>query len=128
VAPNLAIGFTLAGFLTLLVPQELIAKWLGEGAGTKGVFVGSLAGMLTPGGPFTHFPILASLMQKGAAIGPICAYIAAWALIGVHRIIIWEAPMLGWRFVAVRVAACVAVPPVVGLLAQIVASAVKIRS
>jgi len=63
-------------------------------------------------------------MHKGAAIRPICAYIAAWALIGVHRIIIPEAPMLGWRFVAVRVAA----PPVVGLVAQIVASAVKIES
>src|SRR5262245_17028122 len=94
VAPNLAIGFTLAGFLTLLVPQELIARWLGESAGAKGVFAGTIAGMLTPGGPFTHFPILASLMAKGAAVGPICAYIAAWALIGVHRIIIWEAPML----------------------------------
>jgi uncharacterized membrane protein YraQ (UPF0718 family) len=128
VAPNLAIGFTLAGFLTLLVPQDLIARWLGEGAGAKGIFAGTIAGMLTPGGPFTHFPILASLMAKGAAVGPICSYIAAWALIGVHRIIIWEAPMLGWRFVVVRVAACVVFPPLAGFIAQILSAGVKIRA
>lgn len=122
VVPNLAIGFTLAGFLTLLLPQDLVARWLGEESGFTGLLVGSAAGMLTPGGPFTHFPILASLMTKGAAIGPVSAYIAAWALIGVHRIVIWEAPMMGWRFVAVRALSCLLLPPVIGLLAQAVAA------
>ena len=122
VVPNLAIGFTLAGFLTLLLPQDLVAHWLGEGSGFKGLLIGSAAGMLTPGGPFTHFPILASLMTKGAAIGPVSAYIAAWALIGVHRIVIWEGPMMGWRFVAIRFASCILLPPVIGLLAQAVAA------
>ncbi len=121
VLPNLAIGFTLAGFLTYLLPQALVAGWMGEGSGGRGLLVGSVAGALTPGGPFTHFPILASLIVKGAAIGPVCAYIAAWALLGVHRILIWEAPILGWRFVLVRVAACVVFPPLAGLLAQAIA-------
>lgn len=125
VAPNLALGFTLAGFLTLLIPQELIAKWIGEGSGAKGIFIGSLAGALTPGGPFTHFPILASLLSKGAGIGPLCAYIAAWALLGVHRLIIWEGPLMGWKFVAIRVAACLVVPPLTGWLAQVLAAAFK---
>lgn len=125
VLPNLAVGFTLAGFLTLLVPQELIARWLGEGSGVRGVFAGSLAGALTPGGPFTHFPILASLMSKGAAVGPVCAYIAAWALIGVHRIVIWEAPILGWKFVAVRLAACFLFPPLAGLVAMLIWTRMK---
>jgi len=127
VLPNLAIGFTLAGFLTLLLPQELVAKWLGEGSGARGVLVGTVAGALTPGGPFTHFPILAGLMVKGAAIGPVCAYIAAWALIGVHRIMIWEAPILGWRFVAVRVAACAMLPLVAGFGAQFIATLARQR-
>jgi uncharacterized membrane protein YraQ (UPF0718 family) len=122
VLPNLAIGFTLAGFLTMLLPQEMVARWLGEDSGVGGLFTGTLAGMLTPGGPFTHFPILASLMAKGAAIGPVCAYIAAWALVGVHRIIIWEAPILGWRFVGIRIASSVLLPPLIGLVAQGVAA------
>src|SRR3990167_8011576 len=89
VLPNLLIGFPLAGFLTLLLTQEIVAKWLGKEAGLKGIGVGWLVGALTPGGPFTHFPILASLIGKGAAIGPVSAYIASWSLIGIHRMLIW---------------------------------------
>ena len=89
VLPNLVVGFTLAGFIALLLPQELIARWLGPDSGVLGLLVGSAAGALTPGGPFTHFPILASLLDKGAAIGPVSSYIAAWALIGVHRVVTW---------------------------------------
>ena len=125
VLPNLAIGFTLAGFLTYLLPETLVARWLGEGTGVRGLLAGTAAGALTPGGPFTHFPILASLIARGAAVGPVSAYIAAWALFGVHRILIWEAPILGWRFVAVRVAACLLFPPVIGALSTGLATLVR---
>ena len=126
VLPNLLIGFTLAGFLTLILPQELVAKWLGADAGFKGIAVGSLAGALTPGGPFTHFPILASLIGKGAAIGPVSAYISAWAMIGIHRIIIWEIPILGWRFVCVRVLSSIIFPLIIGAIAQRLADIFKV--
>lgn len=122
VAPNLAVGFLLAGFLNVILPQSSIARWIGEGSGLKGLLIGSLGGALTPGGPFTHFPIVASLLGKGAAIGPICAYISAWALLGVNRIVVWEGPILGWRFVTIRVASCLLFPPLAGLLAHGVAS------
>jgi uncharacterized membrane protein YraQ (UPF0718 family) len=117
VLPNLVLGFTLAGFLHVLIPGDLISAWMGENSGVRGLLVGTLAGTLTPGGPFTHFPILASFLTKGAAVGPVCAYIAAWALIGLNRIVVWELPILGPRFVLVRVLASIAVPPLVGSLA-----------
>lgn len=126
VLPNLAIGFTIAGFLALLLPQDLVAGWIGPQSGAKGIFVGSLAGALTPGGPFTHFPILATLIGKGAAVGPVCAYITAWAVIGIHRILIWEAPILGWKFVLVRVAASVVLPPLVGFAASAISSKILV--
>jgi uncharacterized membrane protein YraQ (UPF0718 family) len=118
VLPNLAIGFTLAGFITLLLPRDIIARWLGGESGWRGLLVGTAAGALTPGGPFTHFPILASLLAKGATVGPVSAYIASWALLGVHRIVIWEAPILGWRFVLVRVLSCALAPPLIGAAAK----------
>lgn len=125
VLPNLLIGFTVAGFLLLLLPQGVVARWLGAESGLKGILVGWVAGALTPGGPFTHFPILASLMAKGAALGPIVTYIASWALLGVQRIIVWEAPILGWRVVSIRVAASALFPPVIGLIAQEVAKGIR---
>lgn len=116
VLPNLLLGFTLAGFLYVLVPSELVSAWMGERSGFRGVLVGSLAGMVTPGGPFTHFPILASFLSKGAAVGPVCAYIAAWALVGLNRIVVWELPILGPRITLVRFLASVGVPPLIGCL------------
>ena len=117
VLPNLLLGFALAGFLHVLLPQELISQWMGQGSGIRGLLVGTGAGMLTPGGPFTHFPILASFLSKGAGVGPVCAYIAAWALIGLNRFIVWELPILGPQIAFVRFLASAAVPPFIGWLA-----------
>ena len=114
VLPNLILGFALAGFLHVLLPQELISGWMGRSSGVKGLLIGSAAGMLTPGGPFTHFPILASFLSKGAAVGPVCAYIAAWALIGLNRLLVWELPILGPQIAFVRFIASVGVPPLIG--------------
>ena len=120
VLPNLLVGFTLAGFIQVLVPQDFIVKFIGEGSGLRGLLAGTVAGALTPGGPFTHFPILASFLAKGAAVGPVSAYIASWALLGVFRIAIWELPILGPHLVMARVAACFLVPPLVGAVTALV--------
>lgn len=116
VLPNLLLGFTLAGFLHVLLPSQLIVTVMGHSSGAKGLFFGTLAGTLTPGGPFTHFPILASFLAKGAAVGPVCAYIAAWALVGLNRFLVWEWPILGLPIALSRMAASIWVPPVVGWL------------
>lgn len=116
VLPNLVLGFALAGFLTVLLPSELIVKMMGRDSGLKGLLVGTLAGTLTPGGPFTHFPILASLVTKGAGVGPVCAYIAAWALLGLNRFVVWELQILGPEIACARLLASLWFPPLIGWL------------
>lgn len=116
VLPNLVLGFALAGFLHVLLPTELISRWMGQDSGLQGLLIGTGAGMLTPGGPFTHFPILASFLAKGASVGPVCAYIAAWALIGLNRILVWELPILGPQIALVRFLASAGFPPLIGWL------------
>lgn len=116
VLPNLILGFALAGFLHVLLPAELVSRWMGAGSGWRGLLVGTAAGMVTPGGPFTHFPILSSFLAKGAAVGPVCAYVAAWALLGLNRFFIWELPILGPRVALVRFAASSLFPPLIGWL------------
>jgi uncharacterized membrane protein YraQ (UPF0718 family) len=117
VLPNLLLGFALAGFLHVLVPSELISRWMGQEAGWPGLFIGTVAGTLTPGGPFTHFPILASFLAKGAGVGPVCAYIAAWGMLGLHRFLIWELPLLGAHLAGARWLASAGFPPLIGALA-----------
>ena len=116
ILPNLILGLTLAGFLHVLLPKEIISSWMGHESGLRGLVVGTTAGMLTPGGPFTHFPILASFLSKGAGVGPVCAYIAAWALIGLNRFFVWELPILGPKVAMARFLASLAFPPLIGWL------------
>jgi uncharacterized protein len=120
--PVLLPAFVLAGMMTALVSPETINQWLGREAGWRGLLVGTAAGALTPGGPFIAFPLLAVLLKGGASVGAVTAYLSAWALLGLHRVVAFEIPILGWRFAAVRLVASVAAPVGIGFLAQLLAS------
>lgn len=117
---RMLIGFALAGLLSVLVPSELIARYLGEGSGITGLLLATVAGALTPGGPFMQFPIVASLYRSGAAAGPLAAYLTAWGLIPVNRLLVWEIPFLGPHFSLARMAASLIAPVLLGLLVPVV--------
>ena len=55
-------------------------------------------------------------MAAGAGAGPIIAYLTAWSLLGLHRLIIWEIPILGLEISVVRFAASLVLPPLVGFV------------
>lgn len=120
VAPQVALGFALAGLITVVVPQELIARWIGEGSGLQGVLIATFAGLLTPGGPFLQFPLVASLARGGAGVGPLAAYLTAWSLLGLNRALVWEIPLLGGSFAVARYAVSIAAPILVGVLMPVV--------
>jgi uncharacterized membrane protein YraQ (UPF0718 family) len=115
VAPQVTLGFALAGLITIVVPQELIGRLIGEESGLPGILVATLAGLLTPGGPFLQFPLVASLSRSGAGVGPLAAYLTAWSLLGLNRAIVWEIPLLGGSFTVARYAVSIAAPILVGL-------------
>lgn len=115
--PILLLAFTIVGMIQVLIPKELILKWVGEGSGLKGIFIGSAAGVLTPGGPFVCFPIAASIYKSGAGIGTIVAYIAAWGLLSLTRFP-FEITFLGMKFVVIRVLATLILPPAAGIIAH----------
>jgi uncharacterized protein len=120
--PVLLPAFVLAGMMTALVSPETINQWLGREAGWRGLLVGTAAGALTPGGPFIAFPLLAVLLKGGASVGAVTAYLSAWALLGLHRVVAFEIPILGWRFAVIRLVASVAAPVGIGFLAQLLSS------
>jgi hypothetical protein len=73
-----------------------------------------------PGGPFVTFPLVLAFSKAGAGVPQMAALITGWSIFAVHRIITWEYPVLGWRFVAMRMAAALPLPVVAGLLAELV--------
>jgi hypothetical protein len=84
------------------------------------MLIGMNLGSVTPGGPMTHFPIIASLFKLGLGVGPLVSYLTAWSLFALQCIIIWEGPFLRPKVVAVRVAVSLFLPFLVGWLSELV--------
>ena len=117
IAPRIGAAVIIAAFLQILIPREVISRLIGEKAGIKSVFMATVAGSLTPGGPLTSFPVVIALYAAGANKGALVAYITSWAMIGIQRIIVWELPLLGPDITFIRVSASMLLPIIAGILA-----------
>ena len=71
ITPRMIAAFLLAGLVQAIVPQEVIVRWMGHGTGFKGILIGMSLGGITPGGPMTHFPVIATFYKMGVGIGPL---------------------------------------------------------
>jgi uncharacterized membrane protein YraQ (UPF0718 family) len=108
--PRLTIGVIGAGYLAEVLPQRLIAEWLGPGSGAIGMMIASLAGALTPGGPVVGFAVGASALKSGAGAPQVIAYMIAWALFAIHRLLLYELASMPRRVVLLRAAVSVPLP------------------
>jgi uncharacterized membrane protein YraQ (UPF0718 family) len=118
--PILVLAFFVAGLMEVLLPKALLISWVGEESGFKGILIGTCLGAITPGGPFIQFPIVAAMFKAGANIGPLIAYLSAWALIGLNRVIAFEIPLLGFKLTFTRVLCSFIFPIIIGYMAKLV--------
>ena len=118
ILPMLALSFIVAGMAQVLIPRDIMAKWVGPESGFKGIMMGSVAGAISPGGPYVNFPIVAGFLKAGAGVATMVAFMTAWSLWPVMRIIL-EVGIIGWKFTAIRVACTFFVPPLAGFLSMI---------
>jgi uncharacterized membrane protein YraQ (UPF0718 family) len=116
IIPRLVPALILAGMLQVVIPHETVARYFGRQSGLIAIVMASAAGVITPGDPMVSVPLLVVLSNSGMALGPLVAYMTAWSLFGMQRIIAWEAPPMGWHFVAVRTASSLVFPIVAGWL------------
>jgi len=118
--PRLMVALLVSGFFSAIVPTDLVAAWLGDEAGMKGILVGSMVGGLMPGGPIICFPIVFILFESGAGIPSLIAFLTAWSVFAFHRIIGYEIPLMGLRFAVIRVLASAILPPLAGILTLLI--------
>lgn len=121
VLPLLLFAFIVAGMIQVLLPRELLSKWVGTESGLRGILIGTIAGGLTPGGPYVSLPVVAGLIRAGASAGTMVAFLTAWSLWAVTRLPM-EVGILGWKFTAIRFASTFFFPPIAGLIAQFIVS------
>ncbi|MBI2015454.1 MAG: permease, partial [Candidatus Rokubacteria bacterium] len=119
ILPRLIPALVLAGLVQVLVPQEVVSRHFGREGGLRAILIATLAGVLTPGGPMVSVPFMVALAHSGAAMAPLVAYMTSWSLFGMQRIIAWEAPLMGWHFVLVRVVPSLAFPVLAGWLVHV---------
>ena len=117
ITPLLIFAFIVAGMIQVLVPTEMISKWVGAESGFRGILIGTAIGGLTPGGPFVTLPIAAGLLRTGAGVGTMVAFMTAWSLLAFSRLPL-EIGLLGWKFTLIRLACTFFFPIIAGLIAN----------
>lgn len=118
VVPLLVAAFLIAGLIQTLVTKEVVTRWLGAGAGWRGILLACLGGALIPGGPYVYYPIAAALLHAGAGVGVLVAFVTAKNLWSVTRLPL-EFALLGPRLTLVRLAATFFLPLLLGVLAEL---------
>ena len=117
VFPRLILALITAGFVSTLVPAELVATWLGGDSGLRGLLIATAIGAVMPGGPVIVYPVAVALSASGAGVPQLVAFLTAWSIFAVHRVVLYELSLVGWRFTALRFASSGLLPIVAGLLA-----------
>jgi len=124
ILPLLVFAFIVAGMVQVLLPRELLSKWVGVESGMRGILLGTVAGGLSPGGPYVSLPIVAGLLRSGAGVGTMVAFLTGWSLWAIGRLPM-EIGILGWKFTLIRIASTFFFPPIAGLIAQTFFAGVK---
>jgi len=125
ITPLLVFAFIIAGMAQVLIPAEIISKWIGAESGLRGILIGTAAGSLVPGGPYVSLPVAAGLLRTGASIGTMVAFLTGWSLWAVTRLPL-EIGIVGWRFTLIHLACTFFFAPIAGLIANKLFSGVNV--
>jgi uncharacterized membrane protein YraQ (UPF0718 family) len=120
VVPRLGAALLIAAAIQVLLPREKVARWLGEKAGLRGIVLATGAGMVTPGGPMTSFPVVNALHEAGTGRRALIAYVTSWSTLGFQRILMWELPLMGIEFATFRFLVTLPLPIVASLISSFV--------
>ncbi len=108
-----------AMMLAQVIPNQIIASYIGPETGLQGMALASVAGGFLPSGPFLSFPIALTLYHTGAGLPQLIAFITGWSVYALFRVMVWEIPMMGPRFVIIRLGASLILPMVGGILSAL---------
>lgn len=120
ILPRVPIAILGAGFMASMLPEQVTGDWLGADSGFTGILIASVVGAFIPSGPIIAFPIVIALERAGAGMPQLIAFLTAWEVYAIHRILIWELPLLTGGFVVRRLISTALVPPLAGILAALI--------
>jgi uncharacterized membrane protein YraQ (UPF0718 family) len=89
------------GLFMVWVDRSVVIRYLGEGSGIKGMLISILLGTLPTGPLYVGFPMAAALLQKGARVSNVLAFLCAWAALSIPAELM-ELRFMGWKFMLAR--------------------------
>lgn len=120
-APALAIGFLVSGFIHEIIPGEWITRYL-SGKGAKPLLYATLAGILLPVCCLGSLPIALAFRKRGATLGPILSFLVATPATSLTAILVTYS-LLGLKFTIFLCASVVCA----GMLAGVIGNKMDIR-
>jgi uncharacterized membrane protein YraQ (UPF0718 family) len=72
--------FIFVGLFQVWIKEEAIVKHLGHESGFKGLVLGALVGTALNGPLFSIFPLMKSLLRKGAKLGVVAVIFSTYAI------------------------------------------------
>lgn len=90
-------AFIMAGFIAVLIPEEFVRQWLSTEAGIKGIFLGTIGGIILAMEPYASFPIIFSIYSSGAGLGTTVSMITSWCISGMSKMP-YETGLMGVEF------------------------------
>lgn len=108
--PRILAIVVLAGFIVSLLPAGFIAETMGRESGLQGIAYAIGLGILIPGGASIAFSVVIILFEAG--IGPVqlITFLTSWSVFALHRIFMFELPLLGPRFTLTRLIVSLPLP------------------
>lgn len=110
ILPRMTVALIGASFFAELLPAETVRDLFGTGAGFGGLLLATLLGPVTPGGVFVCFAVAAAGLQVGASKAAVLAYVSAWAVFSLTKVLAYEAPLMGQAFTLKRLALSLPIP------------------
>lgn len=110
VVPRLVMVVLVAGFVIRLLPSGFVAEMIGPQSGFRGVLFAMLVGGFIPAGPSVFFSVIIILNEAGAGTVQLITLLTAWSVFAIHRVFIFEMPMMGPKFVLVRLVSSLPLP------------------
>lgn len=115
ILPALFTVLILVSLFLVLVPESMLIKWLGKGAGFTGFLIAAVLGSiaLIPG--FIAFPLGAILVKSGVSYGVVSVFITTLMMVGILTLPL-EAKYFGMKTAIVRNALSFAGALIIGVL------------
>ena len=95
ILPWLLGGVFVAGILTVLIPDDVVADWVG-GNSIQANLLASVSGMLMYFATLTEVPIIRAFMDLGMGKGPALALLLAGPAVSLPSILVLR-KIMGWR-------------------------------